>query len=201
MKFLALDLAAVTGFAVGDSGSMPTRSGSVRMRDRGEAFDVAVRNLACFIRDIIVTEPIGAIVVEAFLDPSVLSQARSDDEDRMRRSPDAVIAQIKMHGCVLAMCGLYGLRFESHTTQTIRKHFLGVAHANAGSRGKKTAKQKDEMRRKTKEMVMQRAKLLGYMPKDKNDDNFADACAIYDFASAVLFRKPVKEAFAMFGGA
>ena len=36
----------------------------------------------------------------------------------------------------------------------------------------------------TKRAVVKMARLLGYIPKDCDDDDMADACAVFDFASS-----------------
>lgn len=167
---------------------MPSRSGAVNLRKRSDQVDVAIRNLGCFMRDVYVTDPFEVIVAEHYLNPVA------------QPSADVAISQLRMHGCIDCFAGCYGLRVERPQPATARKHFIGAANANTGSRGKKTSKQKREMRARTKALVVKRAQLLGYMPKDKYDEDHGDACAIYDYASAVLFRKSPSK-FELFQGA
>jgi len=187
MKFIALDLGARTGFAYGEAGSMPSRSGAVNLRKRGQDIEIAVRNLGCFLRDFYATDPFEFIVAEHFLNPIA------------SKSADATIGQLRMHGCIDCFAGCYGLDVRRPNPASVRKHFIGAASANTRSTGPSTSKKKREMRAKTKDMVVGRARLLGYMDKDKYDDDLADACAIYDFASASIFRSPAAR-FEMFNG-
>lgn len=171
MRIMALDPATVTGFAFGEAGSIP-KSGSVRLKRPGESADVAAFNALAFLRDRFVLDRPDLCCVEHYLTPVA------------QKSADAVILSIMVFGVIVAMCRAYGVRFEAPKADTIRKHFCGAANAGA--------------RANTKLMVLNRAKLLGYIPRDCADDNRADACAAFDYASAHFARVQPRD-IALFG--
>ena len=76
-----------------------------------------------------------------------------------------------LHSIVEGMCVRFGLHHEEVADATIRKHFIG--RRNMGERAN------------TKAAVIQRCHVLGYMPKECNDDNRADALALWDYAAAI----------------
>jgi Holliday junction resolvasome RuvABC endonuclease subunit len=157
MRIMALDIATVTGFAIGEAGRIP-QSGSVRLKRPAEGADVAAFNMLAFLRDRFVLDAPDLVVIEDFLNPVA------------HKSADAVILQLQCFGVAVAVCRSYGLRFETPKPETIRKHFAGRGRAGT--------------RQETKAMVLNRAKALGYVPRDCRDDNRADACAAFDYASA-----------------
>lgn len=165
MKIMALDPATVTGFAVGSPGEIPT-SGSVRLKRPNEGSDVAAFNMLCFLRDRWVLDKPDLLCVEHFMSPVA------------QKSADAVILQIQVFGVIVAMARAYSVRLEAPHRQTILKHFCG--QANAGTRDA------------TKRMVLQRARMLGYLPRECIDDNRADAIAAWDYAGATYARTQPK---------
>ncbi len=171
MKILALDLAVVTGYAIGIAGEIP-QSGSVRLKRRDDPAEVAPFNMLAFLRDRFVLDKPDLVAIEHYMHPVA------------SKSADATILQLFCFGVAVAACQAYGLRYEAPRVDAIRKHFCG--QRNAGNRGD------------TKRMVLARAKTLGYVPRDCTDDNRADACALFDFASAHYARVRPK-ALIMFG--
>ncbi len=171
MRIMALDIATVTGFACGEAGSIP-QSGSVRLKRPGEGPDIAAFNMLAFLRDRFVLDRPDLCCIEDFLNPVA------------HKSADAVILQLQCFGVAVAVCRSYGVRYETPRPETIRKHFAG--RGRAGSR------------QETKAMVLNRAKALGYIPRDCKDDNRADACAAFDYASAHFARVQPK-ALVFFG--
>lgn len=161
MKLLALDPATVMGFAYGEAGAIP-RSGSVRLKRPGEAAEVAAFNALAFLRDLFVLDKPDLCFLEHYLNPVA------------QKSADAVILQLMVYGVIVATCQSYQVRYETAHAATIRKHFIGAA--NAGRR------------QDTKLAVLNRAKALGYIPRDCRDDNRADALAAWDFAAATYAR-------------
>jgi len=162
MKIMALDIATITGFAIGNAGSIPA-SGSVRLKRRGEGPEVAAFNMLAFLRDRFVLDKPDLVCIEHYLNPVA------------QKSADAVILQLQCFGVAVAMCQAYDVRMEAPHAATIRKHFAG--RAKAGERSE------------TKRMVLNRAQALGYIPRDCSDDNRADAVAAWDYASVHYARK------------
>lgn len=166
MKILALDIATVTGYAIGVAGEIP-RSGSVRLKKSIDHLFVAPFNMGCFIRDIFALDKPDLVAIEHFLNPIA------------QKSADAIILQLMCFGAAIYVCMSHGVRIQTAMPATIRKHFCGAA--NAGKRAD------------TKRMVLNRAKSLRYIPADCTDDNRADACALFDYASAIFGRVQPKE--------
>lgn len=171
MKILALDVATVTGYAIGHAGDIP-QSGSVRLKRRDDGADVAAFNMLAFLRDRFVLDKPDLVAIEHFLNPVA------------QKSADAVILQLQCFGVAVAACQAYSIRYETPHMDAIRKHFCGQARA-----GK---------REDTKRMVLNRAKALRYIPSDCSDDNRADACALFDYAAAHFARVQPK-ALVFFG--
>lgn len=171
MRIMALDIATTTGVAIGEAGAIPD-SFSVRLKRPSDEVRVAPFNLLSFLRDRWTLERPDLLVIEHFLNPVA------------QKSADAVILQLMCFGVAVAMAQSYQVRIEVPHASTVRKHFLG--RANFGERGE------------TKRQVLLRAKALKYIPADCKDDNRADACALFDFASFTYARVQPK-ALVMFG--
>lgn len=172
MRIMAFDLDSYrTGFACGNAGEKP-RVQTWLLRRKGEPVDDAVKNFGRTLRDVLIVESPDLIAAEDFMNPQA------------QKSADAVIASLELHGALIGVAGLWGVRIERAHVDTIRRHFCGRSSAFPRTRGPKTARQKAEARQATKDMVLRRAKLLGYLPADCRDDDKADACAIWDFACA-----------------
>ncbi len=171
MKIMAIDPATVLGFAMGRAGTIPD-SGSVRLKRRDDTAETAAFNALCFLRDRWTLERPDLCCIEHYLNPAA------------QKSADAVILQIMVFGVIVAMCQAYGVRFEMPHRATVLKHFCGKGRTGD--------------RVETKRMVINRAKVLGYIPRDCIDDNRADACALFDFAS-VTYARQTPERLVLFG--
>lgn len=191
MRILALDLATVTGFAFGDAGTIPT-SGSVRLKRTSEPVELAPRNLACFLSDRFVTfdgDLPDLVVIESLMDPSAM------------KGGAAIALAHRLSGVVDGVFAPHGVRMEFVGAITWRKHFCGRASAGpARRRGDppRTDKQRAAIRAETKKMTINRAIATRYIPRGCSDDNRADACGIFDFASATWGRK-APAGFSLFG--
>lgn len=157
MIIMTLDIATYTGFAIGRVGEIP-RSGSVRLKTPHEGPEIAAFNMRCFLRDRLTLETPDLVIIEDFLNP------------RFQKGAAAVILSIGCHFVARAELLARQVRHELVAPSTVRKHFCGAAHAGE--------------RADTKRMVIQRARMLGYIPRDCSDDNRADACAMWDWAAA-----------------
>ena len=178
---LALDCAEKrTGFALGRAGEKP-RPQIVQLRDKGDQIEVAAATLARFMRRVLARDTVDLICLEHYLPGGAASG---------RTTFNTIEGQVALHFTVRALATCYGVRVESPYPMTVRKHFCGtISGAERRPRGyKRTPKEAAEDREKTKIMVLRRAQLLGYIPRDCYDDDLADAAAIFDYASSTYGR-------------
>jgi hypothetical protein len=155
------DLAVVSGVAEGRPGEKPT-SYSVTLRQRNDPSYFVFSNLIAFLNDKFQAERPALVVKEAMLPLGALLQ--------LGMSESVVRVHAGLHATVEGMCGRFGVRWEDVRDGTYRKHFLG--QSRFGSRNE------------TKAATVNRCHLLGLMPRDCNDNNRADALAIWDWAAA-----------------
>ena len=190
MRILTLDLATTTGFAFGEAGAVP-ESGSVILSKKGDDAHQPSRALGTWLRKRFFT----------FKDsyPTLIVA-----EDLM--SPDAqphqsvIISQILLHGSLNCLAANYGVEVRRVAASTVRKHFCGKAFALPRGKGPRTPKERAEARAATKAMVLRQCHLLNYFPRSVDDDNRADAVAVFDYSSAHYARMPVTQAFALSAG-
>ena len=161
MRVLAIDPATVTGFAIGGAGTVP-RSGSARLKLPADHRVVASHNMRCLLRDLTALDKPDLVICEDFLNPAG------------HKSAAAAILGVGLF--IIAEQWAYdrGYRFEAVNRSTVLKHFIGV-----GRTGDRDV---------TKQAVIRRARLLKYIPVDCNDDNRADAVALFDYAGATFAR-------------
>lgn len=180
MLILALDLGRRTAIASGEAGSIP-RVGAKALARPGEGPEEAAGELARWLRDEFVLGLPDLLAVEHWLHPSA------------QPSGDVVIMQMHLHGALRGIVGCYGVSVVMPTPDEVRRHFCGRASAMGRSRpgAPRDARQRAAARQATKDMVIDRAVLLGYLPKTVRDDDKADACALFDWASATHARRPV----------
>jgi hypothetical protein len=157
----ALDLGARLGYCAGRPGATPI-SGVVVLKKSDEHRSVAFANLICFLTERWKAETPALVVKEAML-PLQAFKNLGNAEYTVRMTAG-------LHAVVEALCVRIGMPFEDVADSTIRKHFIG--RARMGNR------------EATKAAVVNRARLLGYIPKNSTADDRADACATWDFAVA-----------------
>jgi Holliday junction resolvasome RuvABC endonuclease subunit len=160
-SIFALDLAARTGFAVGPCGEL-ARSGAVALKKPGDAQCIALGNLIAWLDEQWRKERPGLVVKEAAL-PLQAFRARSN-------SASSVAMTHKLHGIVEGMAVRFGVSVEEAHPATVRKHFIG-----RGRMGTREA---------SKAAVIQRCRVLGFIPHDCADADRADAIALWDWAGA-----------------
>lgn len=170
MILCCLDLARRTGIAYGDSAEMPR----VETWDLGAGRDGPAHyagtlgyKLRTFLRE---NPHPDRFVIEEYMPPAA------------SKNQTATISQMMLHGAVHAIGGIYRIPVTSVLVATVRKSFCGRTTAMPRGKGKATPREKAEMRKANKLMVLDRAKLLGYLPTHCTDDNQADACALFDWA-------------------
>ncbi len=188
MLIAAFDLARRMGFAIGRAGEIP-RAGAKLLASKDEPPAAGAQELGRFLRDVMVLEKPDLVIAEHWLHPSA------------QPSGDAVLWQLHLHGALHGVLGCWqGIRFEHVAADTVRKHFCGRASAFARTKAPKDWRAKRDARQATKDMVIDRAVALGYLPKTRRDDDCADACALWDYASAHFARRPMQK-LVMFGEA
>lgn len=153
---LALDIATNLGFAFGEPGSIP-ESGSIRLAPSGSSNGTIGRGLLRWLTAFITEHAPSMIYYEVPLDPRHMG-------------PKTTFATARI---------LLGLPFLVETVAEARGIFklreVGVQDVRGFFVGQRRPKDK-------KEAVLARCRLLGWKP---DDDNAADALAVWAFACAV----------------
>lgn len=162
---LALDLGVTTGFAKSRPRANDVVSGSVRLKSTSEAMDVAFANLWAFLSDQFAIEHPALVVKEAMLQLPAFGP--------LETSQKTIRAHAAYHGLVEGCCRAHDVDWRDVSESTVRKHFLGHARVPGG-------------RPAIKKAVIARCHLLGLMPRDRHDDNQADALATCDWACATF---------------
>ena len=159
MMVLALDLATVTGWALGRPGDDKPRSGTVRFASKGASQDAiaagALRWLIAFTKD----NPFDQLVIEQEVRKKESWKSSTDADDITR-------GLIFLARAVAFERGVYRPTFAP--VNTVRKFFLGD-----GSLERDIAKSR----------TVERCRLLGWAPED---DNAADALAIWAWRCAMI---------------
>lgn len=166
MIVIALDLAGVTGVAVGSPGGRPTAY-SV---DLGKAMpeDFRFSQALALTHKLIAEHQPGLIAIEAPVG-----------------GPQTSHFLVGLVACVRGCSYNRRVRIESYNVASIRKHFVG-GHVTSAAYGHLDPKKRKAVARAAgKNLVMQRCRQLGW---DAADDNAADACALWDLACAMQSR-------------
>jgi hypothetical protein len=167
MIILALDLASVTGIAVGSPGGAPTAwsvdLGAGRSEDHrfSQALVLTHKLIEAHKPDLLAIEaPIGGKTTSHFL--------------------------VGLVACVRGYAHNRKVRVVRKEVAEIRKHFLGGHITSAHYKHIKNPRQaKEAARNAGKAAVMQRCKALGW---DAQDYDAADACALWDLVAALESR-------------
>jgi hypothetical protein len=185
---MALDIATKTGWAYGPPGKV-VKSGSVNLRSsKDDPISTITNNIGFFLANFVVWDPIEEIVVEA---------AKPAGEGAGGNA--VVIAW----GCLsvvefFAACKKIPVRYVANNT--LKKHFIGKAYVEAPPTFKPNLRDRSERNRQYGKLLMiERARLLGYLPIDCNDDNRADACGLHDYASHKFHRSAAPRELKLFG--
>jgi hypothetical protein len=176
MRLLALDAATRTGYATGTAGQKP-RVGAVRLKKPEEPVQVAWENIGFFLKDMFVLDKPDLIAIEAPMHPAG------------QKSPDAVVLQWGVVAVVTFMAKAYDIALREVNAQTVSRHFTGKSRWAAAEGGRKAKKA----------AAVQRAQVLGYIPADCRDEDMADACAVFDYASHTFARVRAPERLVLFG--
>jgi hypothetical protein len=160
---LALDLATTSGWALGIPGGDP-RCGSVRFGRSGDSeddvFEAALRWALKFFAVELNSEDEPLVVLERLLPP----QARPGTTSRAVRDRLA-----GLHGIIRAAARHNGIRdIRTATVNDVRNHFIQMSGAKRAA---------------AKLQVRHQCELLGWRV---NDDNAADAAALWSYQCALL---------------
>lgn len=162
MIIVALDLATVSGIAIGSPGGKP-RAFSVDL-GKAKSEDSRFSKALTLTHQLIIDHKPDLIVIEAPVG-----------------GPKTSHFLVGLVACVRGCCFNRGVPLESHSIAAIRKHFLGghvtsAHYKHLPERARKAAARKDG-----KDAVMNRCRALGWQAAD---DNAADALALFDFAAS-----------------
>lgn len=163
MKIVAFDTATRTGVAVGEAGGTP-RAWTV---DLGQARTQAGR----FSRMLKATR----IILEEH-QPDLIA-VEAPITGRMEASATQLML-IGVRACVIGEAERMGVRSVEYPVATIRKHFLGKHFTRKHFPNLPPQRARKEI----KGMVIHRCRTLGWRV---DDDNQADACALWDYACAM----------------
>lgn len=100
------------------------------------------------------------------------------------KNDHATIDQLGYYFCLHGVAGLFQVKVEAAPVMSVRKHFCGQACAPPVRGRKRTAKEARAAREFINQAVLNRASLLGYLPRGSEDWDLANACALWDFGCA-----------------
>jgi Holliday junction resolvasome RuvABC endonuclease subunit len=160
MRILALDIASVTGVAVGEShGSVSPRAWSVDL-GKAKSEDHRFSQALILTHKLIAEHKPDLIAVEAAVG-----------------GPKTSHFLVGLLACIRGCAANRGVPIKTYPINSIRKHFTGRALQVRDFPGLNPSAAKKQI----KAVVMQRCRMLGW---DFTDDNAADALALLDFARA-----------------
>lgn len=157
-RVLALDLASVSGWAVGEPG-MLLAHGSIRFASKGASHEAIFANAYQWTADKIATYGPNLIVWEAPLSTSFKRGSTTNDTTTLLFGLPAIV------GCCAYQRGIYDIRKAE--TRAVRMHFIG----------------QNPKRTIAKPMVMRQCRAQGW---DITDDNEADALATWSYQCSIL---------------
>lgn len=174
---LALDLARLTGFAIGRPGEIP-RSGTEVLSKPHAGLGVQAGRLISFLnREFRDSQPI-MVVKEAPFSLAAFSDHRVAEK--------VVRSAYGLHAIVEGMAHRFDIPCHDAPEATVTKHFTGKGR-HGGRANRKRA-------------IIERCHQLGYLDRRCRDDDRADAIAVWSWAEAHLARR-APTALHFFGGA
>lgn len=174
MKIVALDIATATGVCIGSAGGAPACISVDLGKGLGddEKFAQALKVVDRIIR----AEAPDLVVVEAAIG-----------------GPQSSQFLVGLVAIVRAVCTARGVPVKAHHQGSIRKHFLGHVPSVRGQ----GAASKYAAKKAIKAQVINRCRALGWTVED---DNAADAAALWDFACSRLSAAHGSATSPLFGG-
>lgn len=164
---VALDVGRLLGVAVGMPGMIP-ESYSVVLSKPSAGLAVQAGNLIAFLDQLFRERKPFMLVKEAPFSLAAFSEHRVAE--------GVVKSAYALHGIIAGMCARHGVECRDAYESTVTKHFTGKGR-HGGRAERKAA-------------IIRRCRSLGYLPAGCNDDDRADACAVFDFAAATYARAP-----------
>jgi Holliday junction resolvasome RuvABC endonuclease subunit len=159
IDLLALDIATMCGWARGRVGEAPA-CGWVRFSKPG-ASQLAICGRAFDWAIETIKDPLPDMVaIEALLPPAVTRGRSNVDHDLLAM----------LHGVIMAVCfkrGVYNV--HKYAVQSVRAHFIDLSSCRKGE---------------AKTMVMRKCATLGWLAA--NDNDAADACALWSYQAALI---------------
>lgn len=169
---ISLDLGIRLGWAEGRPGEEP-ESRAILLGKKGGSHDIVFSAMQKLLVRRLRKGDVALVAKEAPLLLAAFSMKGSSQE--------AVRLAYGYHAVVEATCTTLGVPWVEGWRSTIMKHFVG--------RG-------DFKRAEGKAECLKRCHILGYLPWEIEDEDRADALAVFDWAAAVHMRKPQR--FALF---
>lgn len=168
---LALDLASVTGWAVGEPGMMLAH-GSIRFASKGASHEAIFANAYEWMLDKIAVYGPSLVVWEAPLTTTFTRGKTTNDTTTVLFGLPAII------GCAAYQRGVYDIRKAE--TRLVRLHFIG----------------QNPKRTIAKRLVIRQCAAHGW---DVKDDNEADACATWSYMCSLLHPELAMRPTPLFG--
>lgn len=168
---LALDLASVSGWALGEPGAEP-QHGSIRFAAAGASHEAIFAKAYCWMWDMCDVHAIGTVVWEAPLATIFKRGSTNSNTTTLLYGLPAVI------GAAAYLCGIYDIRKAE--TRDVRNYFIGA----------------NPKRVKAKPMVMYQCRKMGWPVAD---DNEADALALWSYMCALIDPKLALQPTLLFG--
>lgn len=166
MIIVALDLASVSGVAAGSPGGRP-KAWSVDL-GQGRSEDARFSKALILTHKLIEAHKPDVLAIEAPVGGSKTSHFL-----------------VGLVACVRGCAFNRGVQVEPYNIASIRKHFCGGHVTSAAYGHLDPKKRKGAARAAGKNLVMQRCRQLGW---EAEDDNAADACALWDYACSLQSR-------------
>lgn len=166
MIILALDVATVTGAAVGSPGGKPT-AWSIDF-GQGKSEDYRFSQALVHTHRLIEHHKPDLVAIEAAIG-----------------GPRTSHFLVGLVSCIRGCAFNRRVRVETYSVAAIRRHFCGGHVTSAAYGHLEPKKRKAAARSAGKNLVMQRCRQLGWQC---DDDNAADAAALWDYACALESR-------------
>lgn len=162
---------AQLGWCVGDPDEGMPATGVVKLKEAVEGYEVACRNLACFLRDGIFLK--YGLPDWFFYERPLPTNVTFKKTINTRNGPrvvdwtniNALQMPHKLEGALLGMCGAYDVPAISLDVGHVRRAFIGRVSCGSPE--------------KTKDAVAQMAELEGLMPNGVTNRNISDAIAVW----------------------
>jgi Holliday junction resolvasome RuvABC endonuclease subunit len=169
---LALDIATITGWAMGPASDNP-QYGTVRLKARDDHPREAAYNLMCFLADIFRAEVPDFVVWEEPM-PPIFHANQAAKTGKVQQNNASMTLPVMLDGVIYACCTRKGVPCAAVNRMKVLNHFTGKARWGGGAEAKRA--------------VVSRCHMLGLLPKNVKNDDIADAISIWHWAAATRYR-------------